>query len=416
MSEAKSLERLDQYLAIVDERVRTSRRASEVFFDMPPLDTAIEGERLINNDLDTTYKDFVTPKNDQLIADNQSFSTVTDEYWDKAQHVGEISGTYPGAGLADYFYVDIERSEKAIRDMIHAEYALNSPPRLLLRGIEGYSRELDIDIMTAARVTTKHLLLQLPSMKIRARELVEQEDIGELDATSRVFEEFVETSIAEHIKTVKDSSDTSLFHGFINKVTPPDQLALLDDAPPLRLNRLDATGLAKVYKLERRPYSDTELQLADELARMPLIQATLLTFQMAIVEYTTDYLNAHPERAAHSMLPFSEFFVPIGQDLAPNPKLLKVLCNNYLPALAGHMMAHSIHVDDLVAGDFSVAAIDARKRRVFFAQIGKFNNFDSATDTVELDAFVSRVCPAMQTLTNGLATWMPKIYDTLRTI
>lgn len=416
MAEAESLKKLDQYLAVVDERVRTSRRASEIFFDMPPLDVAIEGERLIKNDLNDTYKDFVTPRDDRIITVDQPFSAITDEYWDKAQYVGEVSGTYAGAGLDDYFHVDTERSEKAIRDTINADYALSSPPRLLLRGIERYSRELDIDIMTAARVATKHLLLQLPSMKSRAQELIVQEGIGEVEATTRVFEEFVDMSISEHIQTVRDSPDKSVFHGFINKITPPDQLALIDDAPPLRLNRLDATGLTKVYKLERRPYSDDELQLADELAQSPLIQATLLTFQMAIVDYTTDYLNAHPERAAHSMLPFSEFFVPIQKGLAPNPKLLKVLCNNYLPALAGHMVAHSIQLDELVADDFSVAALDARKRRVFFAQIGKFNNLDEATDTVELDAFVSRVCPAMQTLTNGLSTWMPKIYDTLRQI
>lgn len=412
MPDSDRLQRLDAYLKVIDENVRTSRRASEVFFDMPPLTVAVEGERLVRGDLDETYADFVKP-GERDIDNEQSFSSIQESYWSQAQHVGEISGAYPNATLADYFVVDTERSEAAIRASIREKYEPVSPPVLLLDAIERYADALDLDIMTAARIATKHLQLQLPFMKTRAQELIVEEGVDEVDATNRVFQDFVEVSVQAHILKVKESGDENVLHGFINKVLPPDAADLIDDAPPLRLSAYDATGLTRVYKLERRPYSDEELKLANQLAQDSLMQATLITFQMAIVDYSKDYLETHPERAGHSLLPYSEFFVPTEHGFSPNPKLLKVLCNNYLPAVAGLMQERGIGIDEITGELLAEAAQSAKKRRVFFAQIGKFNNLDPETDTVELDAFVSRTCPGMQILSNGLSTWMPKVYDHL---
>jgi hypothetical protein len=408
------LNRLDSYLEVIDTEVRTSRRASEIFFDMPSLSVAVEGERLIRDDLDETYANFVKPVEVGLENKRSGIVDIKDVYWQEASRVPEISGTYQDAMLEDYFRVDVDRSEVAIRDAIRENYEPNSPAHLLLKGIEKYAEAFGISIMEAARIATKHIQLQLPFLKLRAQEIMGLEDISQVDATSRVFEEFVDILIPAHIKIQEESPDRDYLHGFVNKI-PSSEVDLLDLAPALRLNAHDATGLTKVYKLERRPYTKDELELANELASDPLIQASLINFQMAIVDYSKKYLEEHPERAKHSLLPFSEFFVKIDDVLCPNPKLIKVLCNNYLPAVSGIMIRKGItSVENLTDDILGEAAVDARKRRVFFAQIGKFNNLDPDTNTVELDSFVSRTCPGMQTLTNGLSMWMPRIFRELK--
>lgn len=411
------LKKLDAYQSVIDAEKRTSRRASEVFFDMPPLDVAIEGERLVRDDLNDTYHDFVTVA-PEITPPTKEFEHIRESYWDKAKHVPPIAGAYENASLDDYFKVDRERSEAAIRQNVRQNYAADSPPVLLLDAIEYYAASLEIDTMTAARVATMHLGLQLPFMKMKAQQLCTELGIDSVQATSLVFAEFSTIAVPDHVQTIQDSSDRSLFRGMANKVLGPDEqpeVDLLDSAPALRLYSHDATGLTKVYKLERRPYDDAELQIASQLTDDPRIQAALIQFQMAIVEYSATYLQKHPERAGHSLLPFSEFFVMTDQGLTPNPKLLKVLCNNFLPALAGLMKRKQLSaVGELQGADFAEAALEARDRRVFFAQIGKFNNHDAATDTVELDAFISRTCPGMQTLTKGLAHQMPAIFDQLQ--
>lgn len=411
------LQKLDAYQSIIDAEKRTSRRASEVFFDMPPLDVAIEGERLVRDDLNDTYQDFVKPEA-AISTFETDVDTIKSVYWEKAQSVPMIAGTYENATLDDYLKVDVERSEVAIRAGIRESYEPKSPPVLLLDAIEHYSASLNIDIMSAARVATMHLGLQLPFMKIRAQQLMQEKSISNVEATTEVFDEFTTTAVPDHLMRIKESEDSNPFRGMVNKVGNPDDqpvVDLLDNSPPLRLSRDDATGLTKVYKLERRPYTDHELRVANELARNPLIQATLISFQNGIVDFSKSYLDQHPERAGHSLLPFSEFFVPTEYGLSPNPKLLKVLCNNFLPALAGIMQEKGrLDVAQVVGNDFAEAAFNARDRRVFFAQIGKFNNFDPTTNSVELDAFVSRTCPGMQTLTKGLSTQIPGIFDKLK--
>jgi hypothetical protein len=136
---------------------------------------------------------------------------------------------------------------------------------------------------------------------------------------------------------------------------------------------------------------------------------------MSIVEYSKNYMKSNPDRMRHSLLPFSELFVQKeGFDFIPNPKLIKVLCNNLVPAIAGRLIDDESSIHQLTSLQIADSTHDARKRRVFQAQIGKFNNYDDQTDTVELDAIFSRTCPAMQILTDSLTTWLPYIYERVK--
>jgi len=402
------LNQMDQYLEEVDAKVRTSRRASEIFFNMPSLSDAVRGEMLIRDDLNTVYNDFLSGSYASVTI-NARFDAARADYWEKAQNVSEIAGAYASATLGDYFKVDLDRNEASIREQVHANYELGSVPHLMLNAVEAYATALDSTIMESARIATKHLMSVLPYMKRDAALLIAKDGATKLEATSSVFRMFSDRLVPSHI-------EKSLTLGGIapHSIIPQDAQMTAGELPALVVSSHDATGLTKVYKLERRPYSTEELILANHLAQEPLLQVLLISFQQKVVEYSTEYLDAHPERKAHSLLPFSEFFVDSEHGFIPNPKLLKVLCNNYLPALASVMLAEGKKLSNITGEDLSRAAIDAQKRRVFFAQIAKFNNYDQTTDTVELDAFIGRTCPGMKVLTSGLTVWLPQIYDQLQ--
>lgn len=416
------LTKLDTFLKKIDAEVRTTRRASEVYFNSPSIPEAVEGERLIRSTLDTTYGDFVAatptlePEVDQEEAAPLSAEQVKTMYWEQAQHVGEISGAKPVSSIDEYFHVGQDRSEGAIRQEVRAAYAPDSPPSQLLYSVEAYAAAFDLDMLTAAQITTAHLKTQLPVMKSRAHGYATSAGYTKLEASALVFREFNETMVPTHIERAQDTNGRTPKHQ-LQKAIPDFGATEVDDlAPALRLRTDDAKGIMSVYRLERRPFSSEELALGEEVVQQSKVQAALLLFQMAAVDYTSRYFDAHPERLEHSLLPFSEFFVPNENfELVPNPKLMKVLCNNLGPAIASQLIKDGSTVESLTSAHLAGAAQEAKERRVFYAQIGKFNNHDPETDTVELDAFFNRTCPAMQVLTGGLTHWLPHIYDRLQT-
>lgn len=409
----ENLPRLDEFLNVINAEVRTTRRASEKFFNSPSLDVAVEGERELKTTLDKTYENF-TPDN----GDAETKSTVSPQevkalYWEKARHVSTLSGAKEVDSVCEYFHVAADRSAEAICEEVRELHAGDSTPGHFLRGVETYMDALSIDPMTAARIATTNLKYTLPMLK-KATEGFTRQGYDPVVATSKAFAYFTDDITPKHIEDIskKDKPLTSMLNkrSFYTTVSAEDQGEL-----PLRMSRKDAEGIMSVYRLERRPYSKEELALGEELIQDPDIQASLLLFQMAIVDYSDKYLERHPERKQHSLLPFSEFFVP-DQDLGliPNPKLIKVLGNNLMPAIASQLIKSGGTIDDLTSSQIADSALEAKKRRVFQAQIGRFNNYDEETDTVDLDAIFNRTCPAMQVLTNSLTTWLPDIYDHLK--
>lgn len=413
------LTKLDKFLDdVATAEVRTTRRASEVFFDSPPIPYAELGQNLIRTTLNDTYNDFVSPVAQLEQPAFLSPDQVKEMYWAIAHQVPEVSGAKQVSSIDEYFHVGQDRSEAAIRAEVREAYSPDSPPSLLLDGVEAYLEAFsELDAMSAARIATTHLKTQLPIMKSRAHGYATSSGYSELDATATVFREFTEIMVPEHIQRVLQTAGRSQELRLLKPANMPDYGAadVTDSAPALRLKADDARGIMSVYRLERRPFNAEELALGEEVVRDPKVQASFLLFQLAAVDYTGQYFDAHPERLEHSLLPFSEFFVPNENfELVPNPKLMKVLCNNLGPAIASQLINNGDTVDSLSSTHLALAAQEARQRRVFFAQIGKFNNHDPETDTVELDAFFNRTCPAMQVLTNGLTHWLPHIYDRLQ--
>lgn len=400
-----SLEKLDDYLEIVDSRVRTSRRLSEVCLRMTNDPNLMSGERLIRDDLNKTFDDF-TQNHYEATTTRSEVEAIRDYYWARAQNVSEVAGAYPGATLDDYFVVDVDRDEESVRKMIREKYESGSVPGLLLSSIEAYSTSLNITIMEASRIATKHLTYAMPYLKMYATEHVSTGDFNREDATRAAFHYFADELVPNHIRESERSGSIAKYDSCYPAL--PADSELLE---PLLLSAGDAKALTRVYKLERRPYSHEELRGAAELTQSPMIRSLLMNFQLTMVEYGARYLEDHPERKEHSLLPFSEIFVESDGEFLPNPKLLKVLSNNYLPALAGILAGDNRDVSTLQPEDFANAATDARKRRVFFAQIARYNNHDRENDTVELDAFVSRTCPGMKMLTDSLTHWLPEIYS-----
>lgn len=418
----ENLAQLDEFLEIMDERVRTTRRASELFYESPDLSLAREGERLIKATFDTTFQGFDYYV-DGVRLPNPTFQAIKEDYWSSASKVTEKDGANLD-NLDDYFHVSLERSEAVIRDSIRETYPPESIPIYFLDAIERYAEDLGMDIVTAARTTTSHLKIRLPGMKAAAQTFFGDELHEKTVASKKVFRVFAEELVPAHIKAVrlKDESARMAYNkaSFYTYDHPIGKLSTVG-VRPLRLTDEDAKGMMSLYRLERRPYTDEELEFGEELIQDPALQTSLLLFQMAVTGYAKTYLDTHPERKKHSLISFAEFFVRDktvsneGVVLMPNPRLMKILSNNLIPALAGILIREGIS-NRPSQEQIREAAGEARRRRVFQAQIGKFNNFDVETQTVELDAIFSRACPAMQVLTDSLSTWLPYLYEHCRKI
>lgn len=413
---------LDEFIHAINPVEQTTRRASEDFHNCPALSLVTKGQLQVRTLIDATLSDFNKLENDMGEVEKRGsafLEQVKEDYWKPIARVKDEVVFWGAASFNDvesYLHVHKQRHEGEIRRAVREKYPTDNPGIQLLNSVETYAEQLELDIPTAARVATTHVKYQLPAMKRRVLELQQQGMVPE-QASKEAFREFSMTTVPSHIEAVK-TRDLKNISAQINKPSFYDTPHLEEDLPALRLSLEDAKGLMSVYPLEKMPYDEQELALAEKIIQDPALKASLLLFQMKVVDYAKDYLRQNPERMQNKerLYPFTEFFV-VEKDnddpstaLVQNPKLLQVISNNYVPAIASVLRRDNTSLNEMTMEQLVESAEEAKRRRVFQLQIGKFNNYDARTNTVELDAIFDRVCPAMQMLTTGLKTWMPRIY------
>lgn len=417
---AENLPALEQY---IDEHIATAttRHASENRFACPPLAEAVDAERFMRMTLHTMFDGqaaIFTPENVSAPADNLALLKRT--YWDDARHVTDLHGAKPDFVLNDYFNVGQERHYDAIKDSVLADHEPGSIPVLLFESLDAYQYELDLDAVSASRILTTLFSTQMSHIKHAAAQL-QASGVTPVEASKAAIVAFTNETVMDHISDLKKrASDGMTIKSAISKRSLyPEVIDMVSDELPLRLSRKDAEGLMKAYRIQERPYTDAELSKADEIMHTPAMQEAVLRFHMSLVEYARGYLAEHPERAQHSLEPFSEIFVPApGEDvlrLIPNPKLIKVIGNNTMPAIAGVLLEAGGDTRDLDGSHIQEGIEIARKLRVFQAQIGQFNAYDAKTDTVDLASIFNRTCPAMTMFSEALVKQLPDIYDMVRT-
>ena len=418
----ENLPQIDSYLAGLGS-ARTTRHASEELFACPGLNDAVDAERHLRATLHNVFDSHVVVEDPEIEEQNaqSDLPSIKSEYWSRAQKVTSAHGAKEGFSLDDYFHVGQDRHYEAIRLSVLDSYPADSVPSLMFGCIDAYSARLDIDSASSSRILFNYFNACLPAIKGTVARLRE-EGYDKVTASNAAITDFAASMVPDHITELeKRAGEGLVIKSSINKQSLYPDLAdgsAFDDVP-LCLRRADVEGFTKAYRVQERPYTQAELVVGEQLAQDPVMQRAVLLFHNSLVEFSEEYLAAHPERAMYSLEPFSEIFVPHEEGdgkayLAPNPKLIKVIVNNVVPAMARILMQEGARPGDLT-GDHVQQGIElAKKMRVFNAQIGKFDNYDSSEDTVELSTMFPRVCPASQMFSEAMTRRLPDFYDSSR--
>jgi hypothetical protein len=420
MRREADLHRLDGYI-VAHIGPSTTRHASETRFACPPLSEAVDAEQAIRTVLHTVYDGHVvTELPEAVVHPADDLSEIKDNYWSRAQHVTATHRARPDFKLDDYFQVGQDRHYDAIKASIEETHEPGSVPRVLTDCLDSYRASLGLDGPSASRVLFRLFNASLPDIKKLAH-TYRTDGVAAAEASTMAIRDFAAKTVPDHItnlelQVLKGTRVESLINKSSLYPTPEADESYADMTLPI--SKQDAEGLVTVYHLQDRPYDEADLAMADQLVRTPAMQRAILLFQESMVDFATGYMAAHPERMQHSLEPYNEIFVPITTEsetfFAPNPKLIKVISNNTLPAIAKVLREAGGSLEDLT-GDHVQKGIElAKKLRIFQTQIGQLNNYDAATGTVELSSMFKRTCPAMQMFSEALARRLPDLYDSSR--
>ncbi len=414
-----STEQLSHYLGdLKAQDKRTSRHASEEAYNAPELTDTSMAQRTIRQHLQETFS-----STDDIEKSPQAYRELLDNYWSRASHVGVEHGTKAGYELNDYLRIGEGRSYPEIKDIIERTYSEESLPIKVLSSIDTYSETLQVNPSLAARITMEFLSRRMPDIKARA-EMIELSNDGttHLEASTEALKEFLENDIQNHAMEAKEAygvGDSDILRGY-NKQSfyPANEIDVEGvELKPLVISTTDAKGMIEAYDIQSRPYDASTLRRADELAARPEVQMMLVEFQERFIRMAEKFFENHPDYLAKSPEIYSEVFVPETDvdgeaNLVPNPKLLRALVNNILPAI---VLSHDsmkdgagfdIDEDDIKEG----VHLASRTLKLFQTKIVQFNNFDRENDTVEVRSVYATVCPAGSMLPHALERDLPECY------
>lgn len=387
----------DEYLEGLRDK-RTARHASEEGFCSPLPSEVGTAVRSIREDLHAMFKGVEENVND---SESESLHNLKEHYWQRASRVGIEHGARAGYELDDYFKIGIDRSYASIKDEIMENYSEGSIPRSVLAGIGVYHEALDINPSSAATITMELVSRNLADIKRRAGSLQDQNGISTLEANRLAFEDFINSEVPRHITTIIDTCGTGdkAIRAASNKLSfyPATESSGNEDVA-LLLSKDDAQGMIKAYDIQSRPYTDDELFVGGQLAQMPQMQAAMLRVHEDLVDFSESYLSQHPERASGNLKNFSEIFVPEYGDkltLLPNPKLVRAMVNNVMPAVAKTLIDNNKTLENMTKEDVLEGVhIAAKEYKLFQTNIGQFENYNDDDATTELHSVYKVVCPA----------------------
>lgn len=403
---------LDDYIASVIDTA-TTRHASEDRLDCPPIVEAVSAERIMRTTLHDMFDTYVSIDTDGT----PTLGEVKSYYWDGAQHVTSAHGAKPGFSLDDYFHVDQDRYYDAVKTSVVEQYEPDSIPVVLFEAVDEYQRNLGLDSVNAARIMLTLFKRSMPLISDRAQSFAAK-GLRPEEASREAVRDFADNTVPMHIAFLygKGIDQVSKLPSMVNKSsTYPDIDTRGKRHEPLLISTDDATGFSKVSRIQERPYTPQELAMADKMYDDPTMQKAVLLFHLSYVDYAAKYLERNPDRLQHSLEPFTEIFVATEAGVyVPNPKLIRVIGNNTLPAVARVLINEGVSADDLTSSFLQDGALLAKKLHVFQTQIGQFNQSKRPDSLIDMHSIFTRTCPAMKMFTDAMAQQLPVIYESCR--
>lgn len=396
---------------------RTARHASEEGMSSPPVKDVQVATGNIRNDIKGVFGG-----SEELYSEPVYLTELKATYWSRAQHVGTEHGAKANYELDDYLQVDPQRSYHEIKEELTKEYSKDSIPGSALDGIDAYHQVLGINPAHAATIMTELIGRGLPRISEMADELMSRDGLSLQEASSVAFSSFVNTEVPYHINSIIDEhgyGDDAIRPYMAKSSFYPKAESEKQDAK-IELSVRDVRGLVKVYDIQSRPYDDSELAKANELASNPAMQAAMIRIQESLVAFSENYLRHHPDRARGNLRNFSEIFVPQysedKMDLLPNPKLLRAMVNNVLPGIVVDLDERGLGVEQVDEEAIQHGVEMASKEyKLFTANIGQFSDFDPKKDTAELHAIYRVVCPANSLFPNFLTANLARYFTEEKT-
>ncbi|MEU6202474.1 hypothetical protein ABZ814_02630 [Micromonospora musae] len=393
---------LESYLRFVNEEMQTAKLASEVWLRSAPAPVVGENDHfvrsLVRSGLPPGDADRDPESLDPITADPVA---LREQYWQRVTRAKPVA-VYFGAAdhddLDDYFTVAPERSTRATLERARRTISPGSAADFLLRSIDRLAAGKGSSPSEACRDAMRLLATAWP-------ELVER---------SRPVAEAAPPTVASVLAAFHDA----LRAGHLGAGSAAGRAGAYDGPVGARLTRVEVRELARLYLLARRCFTDEEVRLAQRLARHPRLRYALLATQLRLVAESsaTAVRLAAEWGTTRVLLPFTEAFVnragyasPV-VDLAPNPKLITVLCNNVLPAVAGELIGRNADEDALDAEVLTAGVQAAARRGVFAVTIGLFGETERR-DVASLSGFSRRVCPAATPFAAFCRQWLPYYFD-----
>jgi len=408
----------EAYLASLGD-ARTARHASEQHRNSPKPEDTHSAINTIRKDIAGVFQDTSEELHE---AQPQDLATLKSEYWQRAGRVGTESGAIAGYELEDYLRVGRGRSYDEIKQAITLEYPKESIPNQVLDGIDAYYQALQINPAHAATIMMETIGRHLAEIEIRANELGGANNPA---AVSQAFSEFITEEVPSHVRFIAAEyglGDEAIHSNMYRRSFYPSAVSEPGEhAIELTLTEDEASGLVEVYDIQSRPYEQSSLQSGNNIAQLPEMQVAMLSVHEDLIDMSARYLEAHPERAAQNLENFSEIFVPEYaedgsiRELLPNPKLVRSIVNNVLPAvaLAIHRRSgsvHSVSSEDINEG----IRIAHEEYRLFQTRIGQFNNYNDENQTVDLLSTYRVVCPANSIFPKFLSAKLANYFEDAR--
>ncbi|MGW3631420.1 hypothetical protein ACWD7F_14815 [Streptomyces sp. NPDC005122] len=396
-------EGLEVYLRSVNEEIQTTKMSSELWFRSPPRYRIHANDRFVRSLMGEGLRWATSPTVPSEPAASHP-SSVRSVYWDAATRVREAAVHFGAAGhrsLDGYLTLDTGRSGEAALMRARRDTAPRTPADYLLRSVDRFSATTGADPARSCREAMRVLSRDWPLLVRACRDRT-----GSAPRASDVLREF------HHSVETRAGRTSGPEH------PSPDPRA---DGPPVLLTTAEARELATSYMLGRLPFTAQEYRMARELVAVPRLQSALLAVQLRLTKGSLESLGGIVTAfgTPRVLLPFTEAFVnrsgygpSTRVDLSPNPKLITVLCNNVVPAIAGELLRGGAQADDLDSDFVRAGVAAARRRHIYEIMIALFNRVDgSPADMVALSGFSMRVCPAAVPFSAFLEEWLPYYVD-----
>lgn len=308
--------------------------------------------------------------------------------------------------LRAYMYVDTRRLSDEVKEDIRSTHDTNSIPISFVELMEDFEQKLGVQGHEAASLALRHMANH-----------------------ANLISDGAANYSNKHRSTIEFAGRIA-FKKFVEEVKAGQNHAI--DPLPLREGELsgiemsisDSIGLIEAYHIYDRPYSLEELKLSERLLRENAsIRKSLLAFQLTLVEHFSSIVHECPHILQQSLEPYNPVMVPmVGHSksepmFAPNPKLVKTMCNTWIPSIARVMMADElntgiakINTSQLSSEQIALGILNAPSYSLFASAIGEFKKTDDE-NIIKLVGSFRSACPARNTFTNAEEALLGRIYD-----